>query len=300
MDVGSLARTLLLSIVVGAALVLWARGAPATLAWVLPAAPWFFGLLTVAAASPTIVRHGRSLSRWRVSPRWIGLGMLAVAQLLLWTQAAVLFGALLVVAGWLVGFALPDKESNSHLIDTHSPSPAGRGARGEGTASRPHALAGLLVVGAAFRFYQLASFPFGMWRDEARYGLVGLQMLQNPQSVPAFITDSYVNLPALGLAPFAVAIKLFGIHVWSMRVATAVAGTLALLPIYGIATLLSGRRSVGLLAAGLPRCVELAGHDEPPVISGDLRAALHAGGAVVHAAGACARQATERDHGCRL
>jgi 4-amino-4-deoxy-L-arabinose transferase-like glycosyltransferase len=241
--VGSLARSLLMSIVVGAALVLWARRAPAMLAWALPATPWFFGVLTVAAVGPTIARTSQSLSRLRVSPRWLGLGMLAVAQLLLWTQTAVLPGALLVVVGWLVGFALPSTTNTLTWSTEASQSLSRRAAF--------VMLAGLLILGAAFRFYQLANFPFGMWRDEARYGLVGLQMLQNPRSVPAFITESYVNLPALGLAPFAVAIKLFGIHVWSMRVATAVAGTLTLLPIYGIATLLSGRRAVGLLAAGL-------------------------------------------------
>lgn len=146
--------------------------------------------------------------------------------------------------GWLIGFGLPP-DAAPNKWDVTLPQLHFRRIPALGV------LAGLLVFGAAMRGYRLAEYPFGMWRDEARYGLVGLQMLQNPQSVPAFITASFVNLPALGLAPFAASIQLFGIHVWSMRVATALAGTLTLVPLYGIVSMLSGRRAVGLLAAGL-------------------------------------------------
>ncbi|MBC8077698.1 MAG: glycosyltransferase family 39 protein [Chloroflexales bacterium] len=90
--------------------------------------------------------------------------------------------------------------------------------------------------------------PYGLWRDEARHGLVALRILDDPTYRPVYVAGGGVNMPALIFYPFALAIKLFGVHPWSMRPVTALAGALTVLPLYALARRLFGAR-VGLLAA---------------------------------------------------
>src|SRR6185369_15249924 len=74
-------------------------------------------------------------------------------------------------------------------------------------------------------------------------------MLQDDSYRPIYIADNRVNMPALGLYPFALAIKLWGVHPWSMRPVTALAGALTVFPLYGLVARLTRRRGVALLAA---------------------------------------------------
>jgi 4-amino-4-deoxy-L-arabinose transferase-like glycosyltransferase len=66
---------------------------------------------------------------------------------------------------------------------------------------------------------------------------------------PVYVTDLRVQLPGLGLAPFAAALQLFGVHLWTMRLVTGIAGALTVLPVYALVSRLGGRRDVALLAA---------------------------------------------------
>jgi 4-amino-4-deoxy-L-arabinose transferase-like glycosyltransferase len=109
----------------------------------------------------------------------------------------------------------------------------------------------IFLLALALRFYQIDSLPYGLWRDEARHGIIALRMLEDPDYRPIYVASGGVNMPALGFYPFALALKLWGVHPWTMRIVTALAGALTIFPLYALTARLSGRRDVALLAAGL-------------------------------------------------
>jgi 4-amino-4-deoxy-L-arabinose transferase-like glycosyltransferase len=131
---------------------------------------------------------------------------------------------------------------------TTSP-PAITATAGRMRARVPWLLAGILLIALGMRFFRLRDLPYGLWRDEARHGSVALQLLRDPTYRPAYEPD--VELPTLGLYPLAVGIRLFGIHEWSMRPVTALAGAMTVLPLYFLTLRITQQREVALLAATL-------------------------------------------------
>jgi 4-amino-4-deoxy-L-arabinose transferase-like glycosyltransferase len=198
--------------------------------WFACAAGW-----VILALSPLM----RVLRRPSVPPPAIvplGLCMLAAAQALLpiaqpWSSAVgwalLLGGGLLLVAG------LPPLESITPLR-ARAPVPA-------------LIVGGLLVL--AWRLYGLDQLPFGMWRDEARHGLLALRILHDPQFRPVYV-PGVADIPALLFYLDAVPIGLFGPHPWTVRLVPALAGALTPLALYWMVQPLFGRR-VAVLSAGL-------------------------------------------------
>jgi 4-amino-4-deoxy-L-arabinose transferase-like glycosyltransferase len=223
---------------VGAAalgLVWWAATDPATLAWALPALPRTLAVVTAAL----LVLWLRPLLRPGRLPAAISIAMLIAAQAILNAQTAIALGVVLAALA-LVLLPLPEQLPAADQKQTAPISP------------RTEALLlGLLfVVALGLRFYRIADLPYGLWRDEARHGLAALHILEDPSYRPAYIPEG-VDLPGLGMYPFALAIELLGVHVWSMRVVTALAGALTVFPIYGLARRLFGRGAIPLGAAAL-------------------------------------------------
>ena len=167
-----------------------------------------------------------------------GLGVLAVAQGALNSQVSV--GPAIILA--LVGLLL--------LLVSPSGLGAGLGvAAADSDRRQASILLGLIVILAfGLRLSQITSLPLGLWRDEARHGLAALRINSDPLYRPVYIDEGRVNMPALTIYFFAMAIKVLGVHLWTMRLITALAGVLTLLPLYALATRLSGRRAIGLLA----------------------------------------------------
>lgn len=239
----------------GAALALWAWRDPFRLAWALPPTPWALGLVTLLLTGAWIFNRKERGARGgpenaplfaplRFASLWyavIGFGLLALAQGLLHAQLAVGLGIGLALGALLLLCATPNGLGAGLWASPSQP-------------SLPFQLAWLLL-GAIFllalglRLYQLDRLPIGLWRDEARHGLVALRMAEDASYRPVYVLDERVQLPGLGLAPFAAALSLFGVQLWTMRLVTALAGALAVLPLYVVATWLSGRRAVGLGAA---------------------------------------------------
>src|SRR5213078_2370111 len=93
--------------------------------------------------------------------------------------------------------------------------------------------------------------PYGLWRDEAWHGVIAQRILEDPSYRPVYIAEAHVNMPALVLYPFALAIKRWGAHEWAMRPIVALAGALTVLPLYGLVRRLTGRVGLALLAAAL-------------------------------------------------
>lgn len=105
----------------------------------------------------------------------------------------------------------------------------------------------VLVVAAGLRFWQLGTWPPGLYRDEAYNGLDALGVLDGRHAL-FFPTNNgrepvYIYLTA-------VAIALLGRTALAVRLAAAVVGTLTTLATYQLAASWFGRR-VGLLAAFL-------------------------------------------------
>jgi 4-amino-4-deoxy-L-arabinose transferase-like glycosyltransferase len=140
---------------------------------------------------------------------------------------------------------------------TRSPQqpPARRGGQTVDGETAPHnplsrrgellALAAVLALAAAARFYNLGAIPFGMWRDEARHGLEALRILDDPATARLHPQ----HLPA-GLYPALLALDftLFGASLASLRGLTAGAGVLAVAALWVVARQLWGPR-VAIVAA---------------------------------------------------
>ena len=256
------ARASLLIALLGAGLLLAAWRAPYLLAYALPPTPWLLGLLSLALGGWWVL-DGR---RWTADggaaaqasgqepavdipstgPRppsftpLLGLALLVVANGLLNTQRAVGLGIGLALAGLLI---LAWAGLGAQAWEAAGPDLGQRGA-----------LIGLglvLLVALAMRLYRIDSLPFGLWRDEARHGLFALRIVDNPDYRPTYIAAERVNMPALGLYPFALALWAGGVGLSTMRVVTALAGALTVLPLYGLVRRLSGRSDLALLSAAL-------------------------------------------------
>jgi 4-amino-4-deoxy-L-arabinose transferase-like glycosyltransferase len=108
-------------------------------------------------------------------------------------------------------------------------------------------LAAVAIVAAAMRFAYIRDLPYGLWRDDARFGLAALQMIEDPSYRPGFVL--VVNLPQQGMQMLGLGLQAFGITSWSMRTVPALAGALSVLALFGLAGRLSGRVDVALVSA---------------------------------------------------
>lgn len=232
-------RVSLVTAGVAVALVVWAQRDPAGLAYTLPATPWLLGmatfLLLVCGVRERIVyRLSSTQERWL---QFAGLLCLLVAQGLFATRWSDGVGIALMVVGVLL-LTIPRPH---HPQPAPPPQPA-----------HPwYILLLLFLVALGLRLYQIDALPYGLWRDEARHGLIALSILDDPTYRPIYVASGGVNMPALGFYPFALALRVFGIHTWTMRLVTACGGALTVLPLYALVLRLSGRRNVALLAAAL-------------------------------------------------
>jgi hypothetical protein len=112
------------------------------------------------------------------------------------------------------------------------------------------ALGAVLAVAFVMRFAEIRDLPYGLSRDDARYGLVALHMMEDPAYRPAYVPE-LITLPGLGIRALSLGLRLFGITNCSMRTITAGAGALTVIPLFGLVRRLSGRPDVALLAAAL-------------------------------------------------
>lgn len=227
-------RVTLISAVIAIIGVSFAWLAPRTLVWLLPPMPWVVGgLAFILLASFAI----RALLPYTTQRRTVtGIVLLLVGQVLLVSQLSLALGLIFIFAGVVL---LPF--SSIEWTDT-------RLTRGQVRAI----LFALFGLALALRWYRLADLPYGLWRDEGRHALQGLQILNDPNYRPAYIPYG-VDLPGGSMYVFAAALKLVGIYAWSVRFATGLAGALTVFPLYWFVRQLYGVR-IGLLAALILAC----------------------------------------------
>jgi 4-amino-4-deoxy-L-arabinose transferase-like glycosyltransferase len=110
-------------------------------------------------------------------------------------------------------------------------------------------LSAITLLALTLRLIDLDGLPLGLWRDEARHGLLALRILQDSSFRPVYV-PGVADIPALLFYLASVPIQLFGAHPWTIRLVPALAGALTPLALYFAARPLFGTRAA-LLAAAL-------------------------------------------------
>ncbi len=172
---------------------------------------------------------------------WTGPGVITIAILALRLGANVTPGLLLLLAGTLLTLAgIAPATSPIQRLQAAFPG----GWRGEITV-----LIGITLLALGLRLYQLDVLPAGLWRDEARHGLLALRIWQEPAFRPIYVVGG-ADLPALLFYLMAPVVGISGPHVWSARLVSAVAGGLTPLALWWAARPLVGPH-VALTSAAL-------------------------------------------------
>ncbi len=231
--------------------VAWAALQPFDAGYILPTTGWPWWPLVpllVLAVQPALVRGLRVAMAWvsRVLPfaPWLGaaVAMSALLWLRLGLHVAVGLGLLLVGSFMVVSSFAGDRAESAfkHAV----PEPGYPVRRIEAAC-----LIGLVVLAGVLRFYHLDTQPLGLWRDEARHGLLALQIWRDPTFRPIYVVEG-ADLPALLFYLIAPVVGIFGPHLWSVRLVSALAGALAPLALWWATRPLIGIRPA-LYAAAL-------------------------------------------------
>ncbi len=104
------------------------------------------------------------------------------------------------------------------------------------------------LLGAILRFYDLGDVPRVVNGDEGRVGITALSTTASYPHVNPF--SLWENFGGMYLQAINLAMKVFGVSPFSLRLAAAVGGTLAIPALYLLARQISGRR-IALIAACL-------------------------------------------------
>jgi len=88
----------------------------------------------------------------------------------------------------------------------------------------------ILAISSFFRLYSLDSIPPGVYPDEAINGNDAIQSLETNQFKLFYPSNNgreglFINLIAFSF-------KVFGVHIWSLKLISALAGILTILGLY--------------------------------------------------------------------
>jgi 4-amino-4-deoxy-L-arabinose transferase-like glycosyltransferase len=108
-------------------------------------------------------------------------------------------------------------------------------------------IAAITALALALRFFNLDAQPLGLWRDEARHGLLALQIWQDAGFRPVYVVEG-ADLPALLFYLMAPIVGFFGPELWSARFVAAFIGAFTPLALWWAVRPLLGPRAT-LLAA---------------------------------------------------
>ena len=109
-------------------------------------------------------------------------------------------------------------------------------------------LVGIAALAVALRLTLLTEMPASLFRDEARHALKAARILDDTTYRPVY--EPEISLPTLFLYPLALAFKLFGVSMLTLRLFMASVGVADVLLFFFLARRLFGTR-VGLIAAYL-------------------------------------------------
>lgn len=227
---------------------------PVTAGYVLPTLgwPWWPTLPLALAiawrpARPLLERMARRLHATGASAAWGGAALalaLIVALRLGLPPVVGMTGLVATVA--LTALAL--QRDDGLAVDV-SEQPVRR--------NEALALAVITVAAIVLRFYRLDDLPSGMWRDEARHGLLALRIWNDPGYRPVYVVAG-ADLPALLFYLMAPVLAITGPGVGAARLVSALAGALmplalwwAARPILGVRAALYGAAFLAWASWGL-------------------------------------------------
>jgi 4-amino-4-deoxy-L-arabinose transferase-like glycosyltransferase len=245
----------------------FAAAYPLTAGYLLPtfAWPWWpiIPLVALVFATPMMDGAERIATPLRSQPRlslWCGLALALIALIALRTGLAAPIGITLALLGAtvaLIGLETLTTRRSQRLSPPHtqssrqfSPAPT---SSYEFLRVRHIELPAILAItGLAFalRFYHLDHLPAGLWRDEARHGLLALRIWQDPSFRPVYVVGG-ADLPALLFYLMSPILGMFGPHVWSLRLVSATLGALTPLALWWATRPIIGPRAALLSAAFL-------------------------------------------------
>lgn len=220
----------------------WAAAFPVTAGYLLPTIgwPWWPALpIALIVAWPSLLpalRQGAGYVR-SAAPLsfWGGLGLALAAVIALRLGAPPVGGFAVLAAG--VALAVIS------IGEYHSGAPAH-----DGTAGKPVlrgealALAGITAAALVLRLYRLDDLPAGLWRDEARHGMLALQIWNDPSYRPVYVVAG-ADLPALLFYLMAPVLALLGPGAGAARLVSALAGALMPLALWWAARPIIGARA---------------------------------------------------------
>lgn len=88
----------------------------------------------------------------------------------------------------------------------------------------------VVLVGFLLRFYNLEFLPPSLHGDEAETGLQAIEIMEG--RVNDLFATGWYDLPMLGFAAYSVSMRVLGVGVFGLRMASVIFGTLSLLPFY--------------------------------------------------------------------
>ncbi|WP_299644914.1 glycosyltransferase family 39 protein [uncultured Chloroflexus sp.] len=213
---------------------------PVTAEYWLPMLPWpWWPVVPLLVLVMWPVLTGGWYLMWRPVHLWV-----ASRPLVGWSGLAIAFASILVLrAGASVWLFLP-----LAIVGVGVAWPLFTNQ--EDVSSWPIGKLLVVITGIALatRLVGLEQMPLALWRDEARHGLLALQIWTEPTFRPIYV-PGFADLPALLFYLMAPVVGMLGPNMWSVRLVSAVAGALTPLALYWFAAPLIGRRAAMLGAA---------------------------------------------------
>jgi len=244
----SAVRPLVTALVIGVALVaqqLTNQPRSAGTGWILFAAAAIVGALAAwrqEQPRPPVTWAGPVVHRRRLI--WLGGGAIAAGATCTYLSAQGRW-PVLALALWIVGFGLASGALRGSLV-----TPPAREVPPWSRAEYA-VLAALLILGAAARTLWLDAVPRYYFDDEPRVGVFLMDAFHD--RIPNFFTMGWNSWPVIGMALQGVFAPFFGLDTTTLRLSSALSGTLAVLTTYLLARHLFSPR-VAVLSTLLFAC----------------------------------------------
>ena len=195
----------------------------------------------------------------------IGGAVIALGgQVIVASHHGMLVGAVILIVGLIVlmaGFVpnptapfstLEGGEDNDEVVTESETRFAGLGALAKRETRiatwQIVALVGIAMLAVVLRVALSTEMPSSLFKDEARHALKAARILDDPSYRPVY--EPEISLPALFLYPLALAFKLFGVSIATLRGMMALIGAGDVLLFFLLGRRLFGTR-VGLIASYL-------------------------------------------------